>query len=205
MNLRRSIGRGMSPQDFVDGMQIRTMELSGIQNTKQRFITEYEQFAWRNEEDRTYFSGIRERSDLGHCLILCTDWCPDVIWNVPLLLRVLETCGIPGEILPMEEHLDVMDLFLTDGGRAQPVAAFLNTNGDVLGRWGARPAYIQAAMDRFKEEHPDKSRPEYMSNLDRTYRRIGELYREDNGARYRDAIIQELKILFTAFPKEARF
>ncbi|WP_238392413.1 thioredoxin family protein [Paenibacillus antri] len=181
------------------------MELSGIPNTKRRFLTEYERFAWNTEEDRKHFSGIRERSDVRHCLILCTDWCPDVIWNVPLLLRVAETCGIPGEILPMEEHLDVMDSFLTDGGRAQPIAVYLNADGDALGRWGARPAYIQAAMDRFKKENPDKSRPEYKSNLDRTYRRIGELYREDDGARYRDAIIQELKTLFAAFPKEARF
>ncbi|MEC0240651.1 thioredoxin family protein [Paenibacillus dokdonensis] len=23
------------------------------------------------------------------CFILCTDWCPDVIWNVPVLFRIM--------------------------------------------------------------------------------------------------------------------
>nr|WP_082562278.1 thioredoxin family protein [Paenibacillus sp. Root444D2] len=103
--------------------------------------------------EKAFFTALNNRSNL-HCLILCTDWCPDVIWNVPILFRVMEQSSISTEVLLMEKHMETMDLFLTDGGRAQPSAVFLNGSGDVLGRWGARPAYIQAVMDRFKKNIP---------------------------------------------------
>ncbi|KIL38642.1 hypothetical protein SD70_25070 [Gordoniibacillus kamchatkensis] len=196
LNLKHKIGQGISPLQFMDGMQVRTMKYFQIPNTKERFIANYDNFAWTHEEDKRFFATLGERSDL-HCLILCTDWCPDVIWNVPVLFRVMEQSRIPTEVLIMEEHLETMDLFLTGGGRAQPIAVFLKTNGDVLGKWGARPAYIQAVMDRFKKENPDKQHASYQENLNRVYTELGELYHAGN--EYQDVMIQELRKLFAAF------
>jgi len=196
LNLKHKIGQGITSRQFMDGMQIRVMELSNIPNTKELFVSNYDNFTWTHENDQQFFNALSERSDL-HCLILCTDWCPDVIWNVPVLFRVMEQSRIPTEVLLMEEHLDTMDLFLTDGGRAQPIAVFLKTSGEVLGSWGARPAYIQAVMDRFKRNHPDKQHPDYEKNIKLVYREIGELYH--NGKEYQNVMIQELRELFTAF------
>lgn len=196
LSLKHKIGQGISSRQFMDGMKVRVMENSMIPNTKELFIANYENFTWAREDDQQFFRAGSDRSGL-HCLILCTDWCPDVIWNVPILFRVMEQSRIPAEVLLMEEHLETMDLFLTDGGRAQPIAIFLNRNGDVLGRWGARPAYIQAVMDRFKKNNPDKRHPDYQINLAGVYREIGELYHA--GTRYRDVMIQELRELFTSF------
>jgi Thioredoxin len=81
----------------------------------------------------------------------------------------MEQSGISTEVLLMEEHLETMDLFLTDGGRAQPIAVFLNANGDVLARWGARPAYIQVVMDLFRKNHPDKHASDYQENIKRVF------------------------------------
>lgn len=196
VNLKHKIGQGISPKEFMDGMQSRVMELSNIPDTKQKLITNHVRFTWTHEHDKQFFLALSERADI-HCLILCTDWCPDVIWNVPVLFRVMEQSRIPTEVLLMEEHLDTMDLFLTDGGRAQPIAVFLKTSGDVLGRWGARPAYIQAVMDQFKRNHPDKQHPDYEKNIKQVYREIGELYHAGN--EYQNVMIQELRQLFTAF------
>lgn len=197
LNLKHKIGQGISPQQFTDGMQNRTMETSNIQNTKEQFISVYENFTWAQEDQKVFFTSLNNRSDL-HCLILCTDWCPDVIWNVPLLFRVMEQSRISTEVLLMEEHLETMDLFLTEGGRNQPIAVFLNASGDVLGRWGARPAYIQAVMDRFKKNNPDKQEADYKEKLNQTYRKIGELYQVSN--EYQEVILHELRDLFTTFP-----
>lgn len=110
------------------------------------------------------------------------------------MFRLMEQSGITAEILLMEEHLETMDLFLTGGGRAQPVALFLNArSGQVLGRWGARPAYIQAVMDQFKRDNPDNEADEYQTRLNDTYRQIGRLYNE--GTFYQTVIIQEVKAL----------
>jgi hypothetical protein len=197
LNLTHKIGQGISPQQFMDDMQIRAMEISNIPNTKEQLISVYENFTWTQEDQKAFFTALNNRSDL-HCLILCTDWCPDVIWNVPILFRVMEQSRISTEVLLMEEHLETMDLFLTDGGRNQPIAVFLNASGDVLGRWGARPAYIQAVMDRFKKNNPDKQEADYKEKLNQTYREIGELYHASN--EYQEVILHELRDLFTTFP-----
>ncbi|CAM4514529.1 hypothetical protein FHS16_005998 [Paenibacillus endophyticus] len=197
LNLTHIIGKGISPQQFMDDMQIRTMEISNIPNTKEKLISVYENFTWTQEEQKVFFTALNNRSDL-HCLILCTDWCPDVIWNVPLLFRVMEQSRISTEVLLMEEHMETMDLFLTDGGRAQPIAVILNVSGEVLGRWGARPAYIQAVMDRFKKNNPDKQKADYKGKLNQIYREIGELYHASN--EYQKVMLHELKDLFTTFP-----
>ncbi|PQP85469.1 MULTISPECIES: thioredoxin family protein [Paenibacillus] len=196
LNLKHKIGQGIPPQQFIDGMQNRTMETSNITNTKERFISVYENFTWAQEDQKVFFTTLNNPSDL-HCLILCTDWCPDVIWNVPLLFRVMEQSGISTEVLLMEKHLETMDLFLTDGGRNQPIAVFLNASGDVLGRWGARPAYIQAVMDRFKKNNPNKQAADYKEKLNQTYRKIGDLYQVNN--EYQEVILRELRDLFTTF------
>lgn len=196
VNLKHKFGQGISSRQFMEGMQIRVMELSNIPNTKERFIANYENFTWSHDGDKQFFTALSELSDL-RCLILCTDWCPDVIWNVPVLFRVMEQSRITTEVLLMEEHLETMDHFLTDGGRAQPIAVFLNAAGEVLGSWGARPAYIQAVMDRFKKNNPDKQHVGYQENLKQVYREIGELYHA--GVEYQDAMLQELRELFTAF------
>jgi hypothetical protein len=197
LNLTHKIGQGISPQQFMDDMQIRVIENSNIPNTKEQFISVYENFTWTQEDQKAFFTALNNRSDL-HCLILCTDWCPDVIWNVPILFRVMEQSRISTEVLLMEEHMETMDLFLTDGGRAQPIAVILNASGDVLGRWGARPAYIQAVMDRFKKNNPDKQKADYKEKLNQIYREIGELYHATN--EYQEVMLHELRDLFITFP-----
>jgi hypothetical protein len=197
LNLTHKIGQGISSQQFMDDMQIRAMEISNIPNSKEQLISVYENFTWTQEDQKVFFTALNNRSDL-HCLILCTDWCPDVIWNVPILFRVMEQSRISTEVLLMEEHMETMDLFLTDGGRAQPIAVILNASGDVLGRWGARPAYIQAVMDRFKKNNPDKQEADYKEKLNQIYREIGELYHASN--EYQEVMLHELRDLFTTFP-----
>ena len=201
LNLKHKIGQGISAQQFMDGMQVREMKLSNLLNTKERLISYYENFLWARDEDKSFFDSLAENTENTdmHCLILCTDWCPDVIWNVPVLLRVMEQTKIPTEVLLMEQHLETMDLFLTRGGRAQPIAVILNAEGDVLGHWGARPRYIQGVMDEFKQNNPDRDAPEYHQKLDDIYRNIGEIYNSDN--KYQEVIIQELRDMFSRFPR----
>ena len=194
LNLKHKMGQGISPQQFMDGMQVREMKLSNLLNTKERFIDYYENFSWKNEEDKAFFDSLGEKANLS-CLILTTDWCPDVIWNVPVLFRVMIQGKIPTEVLLMDDHLETMDHFLTNGGRAQPIAVILNAAGDVLGRWGARPRYIQDVMDGFKNSNPDRDAPDYQEKVGEVYKNIGEIY--NSSTKYQEVMIQELRGLFS--------
>ncbi|HEY2421841.1 MAG TPA: thioredoxin family protein [Neobacillus sp.] len=194
VNIRNKFGQGISPQQFMDGMQIRNMQLSNIPNTKERFIQTYQNFTWENECDKNYFTALPFAKEL-RCIILCTDWCPDVIWNVPILLRVLEEAQIAVEILIMDDHLETMDLFSKDGSRPQPLALIVNEHCDTLGKWGARPNYIQQVMDDFKQKNSNKKAPDYQHKINKAYQEIGQLYNSSN--QYQQVIIQELKDAFS--------
>jgi hypothetical protein len=187
LNLKHKVGTGISPKEFIDGMT----------KNQEEFISWYNRFTWENKKEKPFFDSY-ENADL-YCLILCTDWCPDVIWNVPVLFQVTEHCNIPTEVLLMEEHLETMDLFLTGGGRNQPIAVFLNSNGDVLGKWGARPRYIQDMMDEFRKENPDREAPGYQEKIFNKRREIAKIY--NAGTEYQDVIIQEVEQLFQSFSK----
>ncbi|TJY41529.1 thioredoxin family protein [Cohnella pontilimi] len=199
LNLKHKIGQGITPREFMKGMKVRVMELSGIANTKEQLIYNYDNFVWTDTEDQAFFRSLSDHVDL-YCLLLATDWCPDVIWNVPVLFRLMEQAQISTEVLIMDDHLDTMDLFLTDGARAQPIAVFLKTSGEVVGKWGARPSYIQSVMDRFKAYNRDKQAADYQENLNETYRQIGSLYQD--GTKYQRVMIQELKALLVSIIHE---
>ena len=51
-----------------------------------------------------------------------------------------------------DAHLDVMDLFLTNGGRSIPKTVLLNADLEVLGSWGPRPAEAMALVKRIKSD-----------------------------------------------------
>ncbi|WP_123040567.1 thioredoxin family protein [Cohnella candidum] len=185
IRLPHKVGTGITPKQFMEGMQ----------KNRERFEDIYRAFEWPNREDERYFRGFANAKNL-QVLILCTDWCPDVIWNVPLLFRMLEDAGVPVEVLPMEEHLETMDLFLTDGGRNQPIVLFLDGEGTVLGKWGARPAYIQEVMNEFRRKNPDRTDPDYQEKVSRVRREIESIYRSTD---YVSAVVTEVRQLIASF------
>lgn len=120
----------------------------------------YNGFAWDNEEDKEYFDSLNNRDDL-RCVIIAADWCGDVVRNIPVVFKALENSGVPVEVLIIEQNYDVIDQFLTNGGRSIPIVVFTDTGGFVLGHWGPRPTKVQAVMTQFKQENPDREAPDY--------------------------------------------
>jgi hypothetical protein len=184
INLKEKFNTGLTPQQFMDGMT----------KNKEAFHDWYERFSW-DENERAFFQSLQERNDL-HCLILASDWCGDVVRNVPVIFRALAETNIPTEVLIMENHLDLMDQFLTMGGRSIPVVIFTDTEGNVLGKWGPRPAHVQAIMVAFKKENPDRNAPNYDEKIKETRAKMLVEYGEDT--RYQQVIIKELHELLAA-------
>ncbi len=77
-------------------------------------------------------------------LVLAEDWCGDASNTIPFLARwALETPGVSLRIIRRDEHLDVMDRYLTNGSRSIPIVIVLDENMTELGHWGPRPATLQ--------------------------------------------------------------
>lgn len=184
-NVQEAFEQAITPQVFIERMT----------RNQDKFLDWGQRFAWSNEEDKRFFETFR--NDVGiRCLIIAADWCGDVVRNVPVLLKLMEAAHVDTRMLIMEEHLDVMDRFLTLGGRSIPVVLLLNASGDVLAKWGPRPEYVQQPMLQFKQGNPDKSAPDYEDKLKAARTEVMARYGEDTG--YQTLIVKELRGLLEA-------
>lgn len=183
-SVRGKLNKGISPKQFVDGMQ----------KNKEAFVSWYDQFAWADESDRDFFESLNSRKDL-RCLILMADWCGDVVRNIPVVFRVTEAACILTEVLIVEEHQDLMDQYLTMGGRAIPIVIFADASGQVLAQWGPRPKDVQAIMTKFKQENPDREAPDYQEKIQVARQQMAEKYGEGTG--YHAVIVKELRKLLS--------
>jgi hypothetical protein len=76
--------------------------------------------------------------------LLTEAWCGDAAQNVPILAKMAELApSIELRLLLRDEHLDIMDSFLTNGGRAIPKLIIMDADMNVIGTWGPRPKEVQ--------------------------------------------------------------
>ncbi|MNI51502.1 hypothetical protein D3C73_1062310 [compost metagenome] len=114
-----------------------------------------------------------------------------------MVFRILETAGIKTEVLILEENQELMDDFLTMGGRSVPVVIFADTGGYVLGHWGPRPEHVQSLMRAFKQENSDREAPDYDSKIAEVRKAMGQAYGE--GTESHAVIVKELRSLISGF------
>lgn len=186
VNLANKLGTGLQPRQFINGMT----------RNQEAFVDWSNRFTWENEGDREFFQGLNNRDDL-RCLILCADWCGDVIRNVPVVFKAMEEAGIPTEVFIMEENAELMDQYLTMGGRAIPIVIIADTGGFPLGQWGPRPERVQSIMRKFKQENPDRNAADYEEKIKLARSEMSKQYGE--GTAYHAVIIKELRDLLSGF------
>lgn len=95
-------------------------------------------------------------------IVLTEGWCGDAAQNLPLFYLIQqENPNFRLKLLLRDEHLELMDQYLTNGGRSIPKLIFLGPAGEEIFTWGPRP---QAAQ-RFVMEAKEKGIPkEEMAN-----------------------------------------
>lgn len=79
-------------------------------------------------------------------LVLTEGWCGDAAQIIPWLQKMAEGSALLEiKFLLRDEHTELMDQFLTNGGRAIPKLIALDAqNMTILGDWGPRPAAAQS-------------------------------------------------------------
>ena len=85
-------------------------------------------------------------------LIITEDWCGDSAQNIPFLFMMsLLNPNINIKIIYRDENLDIIDKYLTNGGRAIPKVIGLDTDGNELFQWGPRPEVAKKLVKDWKE------------------------------------------------------
>lgn len=78
-------------------------------------------------------------------------WCGDAAQSLPLFARLAElNSNISLKMVLRDENLDLMDRYLTNGGRAIPVVIAVQDDKQIW-KWGPRPASLQIVVDEFKQ------------------------------------------------------
>ncbi len=91
-------------------------------------------------------------------LLITELWCGDAAQIAPVLARLAALSPtIQFRIIIRDEHLDIMDLFLTNGGRAIPKLIGINPDTfEVNWHWGPRPKGAIDVVTRCKNEGLEK-------------------------------------------------
>lgn len=86
-------------------------------------------------------------------LVISEAWCGDAAHALPILNKIAEANEfIEMRIVLRDLNLELMDQFLTNGGRSIPKLIVLNKNYEVIAEWGPRPTAAQDFIVALKEQ-----------------------------------------------------
>jgi len=91
-------------------------------------------------------------------LVLTEGWCGDAAQSIPVIKKLcdLSVGKIELKILLRDENTELMDKYLTNGGRSIPkIIAIDKQSGTELFNWGPRPDEAQKIVIDYKKQFPD--------------------------------------------------
>lgn len=115
----------------------------------QDLMDEYDQSYRIGEELRS----VMEKAQPLHWIVITEGWCGDAAFNVPMfaLLEDLFPEKINLRLFLRDKNPELMDAYLTEGGRSIPKLVLLDGELNEKGTWGPRPAPLMAKVGEWKE------------------------------------------------------
>ncbi|WP_299001550.1 thioredoxin family protein [uncultured Tenacibaculum sp.] len=113
-------------------------------------------------------------------LVLTEGWCGDAAQNIPVIHKIAaENPNINFKLVLRDENLELMDAFLTNGGRSIPKLIALNEEKEVINTWGPRPTVATQMVADYKAKNGSLD-AEFKENLQVWYNKNkGENTQED--------------------------
>lgn len=87
-------------------------------------------------------------------LLITEGWCGDAAQNLPVIHKMAALNeNINLKLVLRDENEDLIDLFLTNGGRAIPKLIVLDKENNVINTWGPRPTVATKMVADYKEKN----------------------------------------------------
>lgn len=87
-------------------------------------------------------------------LVLTEGWCGDAAQNIPVINKIAEeNANINLKLVLRDENLELMDAFLTNGGRSIPKLIALDKDNQVINTWGPRPTQATQMVVDYKAKN----------------------------------------------------
>ena len=103
-------------------------------------------------------------------IVLTEGWCGDAAQILPLLGKLENHFpNVEMKLLLRDENLDLMDRFLTNGGRSIPMLIAADAiNNQVLGNWGPRPTEPTHLLAAYKAD-PEMTKEDFSKQIQLWY------------------------------------
>lgn len=147
---------------------------SALDHHRDAFLHIYHQFSI----PETDIKSLQQHKNI-RAIVLAEVWCGHCMLDIPIFLRLAEKAGIQVSFLPRDEHLELMDQYLTNNKRFIPIIIFIDEAGNELTTWGPMAPEINTFVEKQKRDLPDKTDPSYDSAFQDYIKVIGETFTSD--------------------------
>jgi len=103
----------------------------------------------RAEVDEAAVAAFRA-SGPHYILVVTEPWCGDSLAIFPVVAKLFSAAGCEIRVIRRDEHTDLIDQYLTNGGQAIPIVIVLDEELNERFHWGPRPAQAQAMVTKHK-------------------------------------------------------
>ncbi|WP_201716516.1 thioredoxin family protein [Rossellomorea arthrocnemi] len=167
MDLEQWFDKGMTSKDYIEDMSVHKENTETI---RKNFSIP--------EEDIEVLNQLGDHSL--RVIAITEDWCGDAMLNVPILLKVAEAANLDVRMILRDEHLELMDQYLTNGtSRAIPVFIFIDREGNEKLVWGPRAPMVKKIVDDERAKLPPRDHELFPEKQKEMIQRLNSQYSED--------------------------
>jgi len=162
-------------QYFEESMTMAEYMEQMTTHLKEPSFKVYESFSVNAEDD--IFQLLNEKKP--HILAITEDWCGDAMLNNPVIRKIAEAADLEIRCAFRDADTDLIDRYLTNGGRGIPIYLFLSEEGEVVGKWGPRAPELQQLVMDMRAGLPEKDDPTFEEKQKELYTNLQEKYVND--------------------------
>ncbi|MEK5186530.1 thioredoxin family protein [Solibacillus sp. FSL W7-1324] len=150
--------------------------MDAMSQLKEQSFAIYERFEL--PEDAAFIGKLKNANV--HILAITEDWCGDAMINNPIIRKVAEAADVEIRTALRDADTDLIDRYLTNGGRAIPMYLILNEAGEVITTWGPRAPQLQQLVTDLRATLPDKEDPSFEEAQKAVYENMRGQYVNDS-------------------------
>lgn len=140
-----------SEQQYFEEGRPLAVYMDDMTTKKEQSFHVYESFEVPADDE--FINRLRD-ADV-HILGITEDWCGDAMMNNAVLRKIAEAADVDVRVVLRDADTELIDRYLTNGGRSIPKYLVLNKDGEVLATWGPRADLVQDYVMNEKAKLPE--------------------------------------------------